>query len=312
MWQCAYTLRGDVLLKEQSGRIRKIGNGNAPAISPSGDKLAFLQAGNILLYSNADGMVKQVTRIQTSAPQRSFFPIKIAWHPGENYLLFTHIQAYLYDRRTQRLRRLDKWQKEAVGIASIWLVHLPSGHCRQVLSPFGQFDLLYKTFQLEASGVYEPLFSPDGQVIWFLHAGDLYEVGFDEPSGRVHAPKLVQRLGRGLDLQSIGACRAGSGALMLAWDAKRSRLVYWVGRFWGTGVSQYGYFPYQGGQLAKSRDWLPSFGGAIREVGMENIQGCSVDRAGHLWVSVIRDGSWQWTRADGRESLPVGAGRPSF
>lgn len=196
---------------------------------------------------------------------------------------------------------------------TVWLVQRKSGQCRRIFGPFGDVVALYRSNQLEGASVYEPVFSPDGRWIWVLHEGNLYQAGFKAKSGTVDKPRLAKVLGTGYDMEIPGASKAGHGALMLAWDGKRERLVYWKGRFWGTGVSEYGYPSWRNGQLGHPCKWQPSFAMSVRQQGWENISGCVIDREGNLWVKVVQgEGDSRWMRADGRDALPAGAERPGF
>lgn len=311
----AYSLNGKVYLKPRGGRVGTVAEGVAPAISPSQERVAFLKQGDVFLYSQRLGGTKQLTNIRTSFMQQSFFPLSVAWHPEEECLLFTRVEPYIYDEQTRRLieYRRTSPSKDAVGIMTVWIVHLKSGRCQRMFGPFGDITALHRSNQLEGASVYEPVFSPDGRWVWVLHRGNLYEAEFDRRGGAVGTPRFSRQLGTGFDLESLGASKAGHGALMLAWDSRSNRLVYWVGRFWGTGVSEYGYLSWQHGQLGKPREWQPPFAKVLRQWGAENISGCVFDRRGNLWVRAVQgESNVRWIRADGREALPVGAGRPSF
>lgn len=311
----AYSLDGKVYVKPRGGRAGTIDEGVAPAISPSQEKVAFLKQGDVFLYSQRLEGAKRLTNIRTSFAQQSFFPLSIAWHPDEEYLLFTRVEPYIYDEQTRRLIEYRKVSpsKNVVGIMTVWLVHLKSGRCQRMFGPFGDVVSLYRSNQLEGASVYEPVFSPDGRCIWVLHEGNLYETEFDRRNGAVGTLRFSKRLGTGFDLESPGASKAGHGALMLAWDSKSNRLVYWVGRFWGTGVSEYGCLSWQHGRLGKPHEWQPPFAKVLRQQGTENISGCVFDREGNLWVRVVQGGgNAQWMRADGRGALPANTSRPGF
>ena len=311
----AYSLNGKVYVKPRGGRVDMLAEGVAPAISPSQEKVAFLKQGDVFLYSQRLRGATRLTNIRMSFMQQSFFPLSVAWHPEEEYLLFTRVEPYTYDEQTRRLREYQRTSpsKDAVGIMTVWMVHLKSGRCQRMFGAFGDTVALYRSNQLEGASVYEPVFSPDGRWIWVLHEGNLYEAEFDRRDGVAGALLLSKRLGTGFEVESPGASKAGHGALMLAWDSTSNRLVYWVGRFWGTGVSQYGYLLWQHGRLGSPHEWQPPFAKVLRQQGEENISGCVFDRRGNLWVRAVQDGgNVRWIRADGREALPAGAGRPSF
>lgn len=310
----AYSLNGKVYLKPQGERVRAIAEGVAPAISPSQEKVAFLKQGNVFLYPEHHTN-RQFTSIPTTLAQHSPFPLSVAWHPSEEYLLFVRVEPYMYDIQAKRLveQRGTSLHHDVVGITTVWLVHLSSNRCRRIFTPWGDIPALYRSGQLEGAGWYEPVFSPDGRWIWVLHEGNLYQTGFEAKSGAVNTPRLARSLGTGFDMESPGASKAGNGAIMLAWDSKRGRLVYWRGRFWGTGVSEYGYLPWWNGKLDNPCEWQPPFALSVRRQGRENISGCVVDREGHLWVKVAQGGgNSRWMRADGRGILPARAERPSF
>ena len=310
----AYSLNGKVYLKPQGERVRAIAEGVAPTISPSQEKVAFLKQGNVFLYPE-HRTIRQLTSIPTDIAQHSPFSLSVAWHPSEEYLLFVRVEPYIYDTHARRLaeQRGISLHHNVVGITTVWLVLLSSSQCRRIFTPQGDIPALYKSSQLEGAGWYEPVFSADGRWIWVLHEGNLYQAGFEAKSGTVDTPRLTRSLGTGFDVESPGASKAGSGAIMLAWDGKRKRLVYWRGRFWGTGVSEYGYLPWWHGQLGNPCEWQPPFAPSIKQRGLENVSGCVVDREGHLWVKVAQGrGNFQWMRADGRGILPARAERPSF
>lgn len=311
----AYSLDGKVYLKSWDGRVQAIAEGVAPAISPSHEQVAFLQQGDVFLYSARTTAVRRLTSIRTSFAQQSFFPLSIAWHPNERYLLFTRVEPYVHDRQKGYLIEYQSASPcaDIVGIMTVWIAHLSSGRCWRMLAPLGDITALHRSDQLEGAGLYEPLFSPDGRWIWVLHEGNLYQAGFDARDGTTGTLRLAKRLGTGFDVESPGASKAGHGALMLAWDGKRQRLVYWKGRFWGTGVSEYGYLPWQHGRFNEPHKWQPLLAATIRQSGQENVSGCAVDREGRLWMKVVQGGgSYKWIRADGRDALPTGAERPSF
>ncbi len=310
----AYSLNGKVYLKPRGGRVGVFAEGVAPAIAPSQERVAFLKQGDVFLYSQQLGGTKQLTNIRTSFMQQSFFPLSIAWHPDEEYLLFTRVEPYTYNEHTRRLieYRGASPSKDVVGIMTVWTVHL-SGQYQRTFGPLGDVVALYRSNQLEGASVYEPMFSPDGRWIWVLHEGNLYEAEFDRRTGAAGTPRFSMRLGTGFDLESPGASKAGHGALMLAWDSRSNRLVYWVGRFWGTGVYEYGYLSWQRGQLGKPHEWQPPFAKLLKQWRAENISGCVFDRRGNLWVRAVQgESNVRWIRTDGREALPVGASRPSF
>lgn len=92
----AYSLHGEVYLKPQGKRVEAIAEGVAPAISPSQEEVAFLKQGDVFLYSQRLGGIRRLTNIRTSFIQQSFFPLSIAWHPDEKYLLFTRVEPYTH------------------------------------------------------------------------------------------------------------------------------------------------------------------------------------------------------------------------
>lgn len=308
-----YEHNGWVYTHLPSGSVERLCKGECPALSPSREYVAYLREGNLFLWGPR-GEVR-LTDLNTLVSQQAYFPLRVSWHPSERYLLFTRVETYQYHMGSKGLRVVSRIgdPSSVQRLVTIWLHDAHMERTVRLVSPLDGFARLLETGQMEGASVYEPVFSPDGQVVWFLHQGNLYMLRVDyRRCASLHTPKQISRLGTGLDLRSPGASRWGRGALMLAWDSVGRRLVYWVGRFWGTGVSEWGFLPWRDRKLGTPQLWEPHFAPTIARYGLENVHGCVVDRQGKLWVKVVWGDGFQWMRSDGKEVLPVRSGRPSF
>jgi len=311
-------MKGRIVIDGPDWRLPKGSqpSGHSPAISPSGDTVAFLRYGNLYLLRKGSPKPRQLTTLSPSADQSAVaLPMRVSWHPSGQWIVFTRALPSEYNRRSNSIRPITrKLKPNEIYIEStqtIWLADVKSGKARQIVGLMGNPRKLES--QIEGASVYEPLFSPDGKSIWFLNGGWLYQASVDTKKITAGKSQLVARIGNGLDFESPGASRSGSGAQMLAWNARASRLCYWVGRFWGTGVSEYGYIQWKNGSFGHPEKWHPQFAQPIlNEFNNTNVSGCVFDDKNNLWVNTYYERGARWVRGDDRAQLPPGSGRPDW
>ncbi|MCX6345742.1 MAG: DPP IV N-terminal domain-containing protein [Armatimonadetes bacterium] len=312
----SYSIGNNVLVKNGNKIMFKT-PGTAPSLSPSGKMVAFRRRSNIFVANMITGKTVQMTRDHTSAPEKSRFKFQISWSPDEKSLAYTRLLPYRISSDSRTLKaatQSDLRKGEVTWIMTIWVLDLKNKHASQLIGPMGNIRLLSRTSQLDGAAVYEPIYSPNRLHLWFLNAGDLYVARLHSSGGsKAVGVHLVARIGSGLDFQSDGGSSSGSGAFEIAWDAVHKRLYYWLGRFWGTGFSEYGYMTWKSGRLSRPIEWDPAFAPAIEDA-WPNVLGCAVDSKGFLWVWHFRrlTQDWVWERYDGHQSLPPETSRPSF
>lgn len=322
------TDRPVVLAYELDGRIRVQGTGwpskvlnrvcgLAPSPSPAGDAVAYLYRGNVYVLRRDNSKVRQVTYAKPVYKDALDVESRISWHPSARWVAYTRPDLFRYDLKHKKLIEVPLGTKPpqgAVFLSTIWVANVSSGRCHRLLGPMGDYAALHRTGQIEGAQVHEPVFSPDGRQLWFLNAGALYRAQLDTDGLKaVGQPALVARLGSGLDFESPGVSKGGTGAKQIAWDGRGCRLVYWIGRFWGTGVSEYGYVHWSAGEFGKPVRWTPTFAAEIATAGV-NIQGCAIDGDGHVWVYAYLESqrTFAWVRQDCARRLPEKAERPTW
>lgn len=297
--------------------------GVAPAVSPTGSSVAFLRDGNVFVIHKDGQKIEQITHdpsiklpSSNEVHQYDLMPQihqRISWNASESKLVYTRILLFKYDKKSnllQELKSLAGDQTDTAYLTAIWIADINAKSSKQLVGPMGDFRLIWSTGQPSGAAVYEPVFSPDGSRVWFLNAGSLFESLISEEP----APKLAARIGDGLEYSKPANSKWGTGALQVAWDAKNSRLIYWIGRFWGSGESDYGYIPWHDGKWGKATSWTPKFTRELKGLEEGNIWGCAIDCEGFLWVEA-QIGSMEnirWTRTDASKMLPVEAENPSF
>ena len=255
-----------------------------------------------------------MTRFPEQRSEKSFFATTTCWDPHGDVVAFTRILPFRYKAGAVVPVHGGSFGNNTHWISTIWAADVNSGRAWEVAGPMGDFAALSRTSQLEGASAYCPVFSPDGRSLWFLNAGCIYQIALARQSGP-GAPRLIGRTG-GLDFESPGASKAGGGAMEIAWDAKRHRLCYWIGRFWGTGWSEYGYIAPKGQAWSKPTQWNPAFSDVVLSA-WPNVQGCAIDSKGNVWVRCLfraNDGTvaYQWATEDGRDRLPKNGRRPAF
>jgi len=299
-----------VLRKDFSKHTYSRFMGISPVISPSGDAVAFLRSGNVFILNLSSDREKQLTHFPPGISPESF-DMHIAWHPSEKWIVFTMEMPFLYDARRGVLRSVSKPTHAAFPISTLWFADVHLGRAYMIVGPTSFPVRRWHENTLDAANLLEPIFSPDGKFLWFISPGNIYELNVGKSGIRCDVkPRLVANLGK-LDTEGPGASKWGRGPRQLAWDGVSSRLCYWIGRYWGTGESSYGYLQWRHGDLEKPVKWNPQFAHEIRKA-FPNIEGCEFDNTGHLWVRALVEDKSRWIRQDSKVMLPVGAGRPSF
>ena len=307
-----YELNGKIVVDMPGWKNTKP-DGEAPAVSPMGDAVAFARQGNVYLLRQ-DGVSTQLTHFQSlSQPEIVFLGQHVSWSPTGEHLVYTRILPFKYDQKTgvfYKIKGIPSPSRNMVYLHTIWLLNIRNGKTKQIVGPMGYFNKLWKTDQLQGASVYEPMFSPDGKTVWFLNAGSLYEVSVNlitlNSTGK---PRLVAQIGDGLDFNSPGASKWGTGAQQMEWDKKTGRLDYWIGRFWGSGVSEYGYITWKNGKWGKAAKWQPELAPKIRD---NYFWGCLIDSDGMLWVHANLDTGSCWVRNDLEKKLPPDAINPNW
>lgn len=289
--------------------------GEAPALSPSADRVAFLRNGNVYLLLRRTAKSRQLTYLPpSSSGDDTFLPMRISWDSSGKWIAFTRALPMEYDKHHNVLRPITRRLKSVENILqyvqTIWLADAKSGKAKQIIGPMGDLLKLSATGQIEGASVYEPVFSPDGRKLWFLNGGWLYEARLDLKKLSVTGKhSLVARIGDGLDFSSPGASKWGTGAQQLAWDPKNSHLCYWIGRFWGSGESMFGRIAWKPEKWGKPEAWQPKLSHIIAQ---SFIWGINFDNKGNLWVPAYMGSDTRWIRHDGKAKLPGGGGRPSW
>lgn len=303
----AYELNGKIVIQGSGWRAKdfRAATGYAPSPSPTGDQVAYLRQGNVYLLRRGSAKIVMLTNNMPVAGGPSDFENRVSWHPTGKWLVYSRATRFEYDERIERFSGLPdeaKGSQKGVLLQTIWIANAQSGKSTLLVGPIGDLPMLQRTSQIAGAQVYEPLFSPDGSCLWFLNGGVLYEATVDTTSlALTGAPRTILRTGTGLDLQSPGASKGGTGAQQLAWDKKEEQLIYWVGRFWGTGVSEYGSVTWHAGKWGRATAINPKFSHAIKEA-YPNTEGCAIDETGDLWVSayLASDHKWHWLRQEFR------------
>lgn len=315
----SYEAKGHIIVRDGGWNLgRKIPiSGQAPAISPSRDKIAFLRKGNIFLIHGKNGSITQITRDEPAINQQTneLSGLRVSWHPSAKIVAYTRILPYKISKSSKTIQPLPvntKLLNNTIYLSTIWLADIKTGKCSRIVGPMGDIRRMIATYQIEGAEVCEPMFSPNGKFLWFLNGGALYEIRINAGAAKAAGkPVLVARTGDGLDFGSQGASKSGSGAQQMAWDAKHSRLCYWIGRFWGSGTSEYGYISWRNGKWGRPVKWKPGFAPAIQK-DIENTIGCAVDDRGWLWVLAFVGDDIRWMREDASYKLPVDADRPDW
>lgn len=305
----AYEANDEIVLQLSNSEIVKM-CGHAPEFSPDGKMLAYFSNGNVFVYDLASRKHTQLTRHPVAKTGIYYFRQRARWNPSGTFIAYTRLHAYRFLRKRKVYvpikRELDNdWN--TCTLSTIWLVDVKTGKTWEAVGLSGDFKFFARSNQIEAASVYEPFFSPDGKYLGFGNAGSIYQIPFvDHPSnhGKV---RLIAPTG---DLDSCpNLSKSGMGVREICWDAKHSRIVYWVGRFWGMWYNWYGYLPWRNGKWGKAVEWHPDFTPADPS---GNNRMCAVDPQGRLWTwAEVKDGL-QWMRYDGREKLPAGAQNPTF
>jgi hypothetical protein len=283
-------------------------SGTSPSISPQGDTVAFLRGGDVYLLDLSTGRERRLTHIRVPHTFDVYDDSHISWHPSGNLIAFTVGLPYRYDSRHGVLRPTKKFT-DLGPLSTIWTADVRTGDARRIIGPMPPPGTRWHEKTLDASDSSEPVFSPDGKFLWFISPGKLYEVKVGthgiEPDPKL---KLIAVLGK-LDINAPGASKWGHGLRALAWDTTRNRLCYWIGRYWGTGDTEYAYIPWRQGRFGKPMKWDPHFSPKIEDWTTES---CALDITGHLWVGAIVENQGRWVRQDAGYALPVDGDRPSF
>ena len=308
-----YDKSGKLVIESKGWNLEAKLNGQAPAVSPSANEVAFLRDGNLWLIARSGKQPKKITTGASICAADVFLPFRVSWHPSSKYVLYTRALPFEYYKPGNRLIPLSG-KVDALDdvqyIMTIWIAYPASHNSRQVVGPMGDLTKLNATQQLEGASAYEPMFSPDGKWIWFLNAGSLFELQFNSDAPTFCGkPRLVAKVGAGLDFESSGASKWGTGAQQLAWDSKNNRLCYWIGRFWGSGESDFGYISWNRGKWGRPAKWHPKFAPDLK-----NSQFCGVafDNAGNLWVNAFYKDQIRWVRSDAKVLLPPETGKPDW
>lgn len=299
-----YQQLGRIVIKNACGKSWSsyYPTGQAPALSPDKSAVAFIRDGNLFIQRK-NGHIEQVTRHPSIDVERFPFDVRVTWHRSGNWVLYTRIIPAKYDKPHNRieLNENDTGCKDCV--ETIWIIDINSKRTRQIVGPMGNFQRLVSTDRIEGASVYEPIFSPAGKSVCFLNGGSLYEQSIDlhklSPAGKPH---IVVHIGD-----------ADLGAKQIAWDFKRNRLCYWIGRFSGSGVSEYGYVTWKNGNWGRGTKWQPELASDVRKSFKNtNIHGCAFDDRGYLWVQEWIGNDTRWLRQDADLQLPQGTGRPDW
>jgi len=309
----AYETDKSIVLQYDGRRLTFVGQ--APEFSPDGKKLAFLRQGSVYVL---DIRTRKCGRITSHIPERpldGYFRPRLRWHPSGDFLAYTRVQLYRFAPGRSVMVPVNApatTDDYTYALSTIWIADLKTHETWRAVNLMGNFGLLSKTGQLEGASVYEPFLSPDGKYLGFVNAGSLFQQPFvgHRPAVR-QTPKVVAWTGY-LDLRSDGVSKAGAGVREVAWDARHHRLVYWIGRLWGSSWIKYGCINWRD-KWGRAHDWNPPFADSILAVD-PNIEGCAFDGQGRMWVSAWEASvhKFRWMRCDARDKLPIGADNPTF
>lgn len=315
----AYELNGRVVVRSRGWMPGKVA-GSAPAVSPSGDAVAFLRKGNVCIL---DQRGRRATQLTTDTPVAvtdtyGYLCRRVSWHPSGKWIAYTKPMLFRYDMKTNTLSHVTSGKESPclATISTIWLADRRTGKSTMLLGPMGNLKEMVRTEQLIGGSVYEPIFSPDGRDLWFLNGGCIHEVRLDLGAfATIGKPRLVADTGS-LDFESPSGAGCGGGAQQLAWDPISGRLYYPIGSLWGTSWQQFGYILWRHGNWGRDTDWTPELVSSVRKSPMI-ISELVFDEQGHLWVNAVwpahpHSSTWRWVRSDGNQSLAANGQRPSF
>lgn len=316
----AYEMDGIIFasIPTHTRKVLRIGTGNASAVAYSGSRVAYLRMGNIWIADLPEGRMRQITfDRQSNRSPWVFTPLRIDWHRSDRWILYTKVVPFIYDASKMKLIPAGRViNGNRVDLCTIWITDVITHKSRQVIGPMGNLSAFSKAGMLQFASCYEPMFSPDGKKIWFLHSGSLYEVPFDLKQMRIEGSTRCVISLAVLDLACGRSSHWSVGAQRLAWDGKHGRLLWWKGRFQGTGESEYGYITWRMGVWGPAvKPWIPQFNSQLKKTFLStNMKWCAFDSQGYLWVYAYLESSkhWRWVRQDAKASLPIDAEWPDW
>lgn len=315
----AYERKGQVVVSgggwDTRGRAWPVGE--APSFSPDGVTVAFLREGNVFFLKRNSPREILVSHDPAIPHSDLMLDQQVSWHPSGRWVVYTRVLPFTCDVGRGLLKPVKSTHglpSATVFVHTLWLADVHLKRSRQIIGPMGSLSKIVKTHQPEGASVYEPIFSPDGKWLWFANGGYIYQVKVDAASlSIVGKPSLVARIGSGLDFSSPGASKSGSGAQRLAWDGAHGRLCYWVGRFWGSGTSGFGYISWRSGKWGKPTSWKPTLAASLQHcTSLDQVWSFAFDDMGRLWIPALVKDQECWIRHDGRVHLPPNAQNPDW
>jgi hypothetical protein len=245
------------------------------------------------------------------------FRTSISWHPSGKYILVSKPERFIRVGKVS-LRHVSKSVNKTKSyiMFAVWIVDIKSKTAKLIFYP-GYVNKGIND-QIESAGrsIHNAMFISNGRRILYAVDNDLHSVDIstDKPLKNERlSSKVIASFGCGIVYSNktweVSAC---TGILDMAWSEKHRRLYVYTERFFGSGLSEFKYITSKGRKWSKPHDYY-DMRDEILDVS-PNIQSCSIDEKGDLWVRYFNNHKnyWLWSSTKSSASLPPNADNPAF